>query len=299
MPEEPSSLAADYLKSLSLERGLSRNTVAAYASDLGQWLAFLAKASRAPLAATADDVSDFLWELKTKKGLSPASLFRKTETLRSFYAFQAAEGRVAQSPLAVMRSPKLPGRLPECLSEAEVESLFRVLSSDDFAACRTRAMLELLYATGMRVTELVTLKGEYVNLADGWVRVLGKGSKERLVPVHDRAKRALSCYLAMRAGRFSGKATAAELFVGRTGAKLSRVQFWRDLSALGRKAGIKTPLHPHLLRHSFATHMLAHGADLRAVQELLGHASLATTQIYTHVERSGLKRAHEKSHPRG
>jgi integrase/recombinase XerD len=277
---------------------LSRNTVAGYASDLRQWLAFLAKAGRDPLAASQDDVSDFLWKLKTK-GLSAASLFRKTESLRSFYAFQAAEGRVAASPLAVMRSPKLPERLPECLSEAEVESLFRVPVSDDFASARTRAMLELLYATGMRVTELVSLKGEYLNLQDGWVRVLGKGAKERLVPVHDRARKTLSSYLALREKRFAGKSPAAEIFVGRTGRKLSRVQFWRDLSALGRKAGIKAPLHPHALRHSFATHLLAHGADLRAVQELLGHSSLSTTQIYTHVERSALKKAHEKAHPRG
>ncbi|MBI5884279.1 MAG: tyrosine recombinase [Elusimicrobia bacterium] len=299
MPEERSSLVADYLKSLSLERGLSRNTVAGYASDLRQWLAFLSKAGRDPLAASEDDVADFLWGLKSKGGLAPASLFRKTESLRSFYSFLAAEGRVAVSPLATMRSPKLPERLPGCLSESEVEALFRVPAADDFASCRTRAMLELLYATGMRVTELVSLKGEYLNLQDGWVRVLGKGSKERLVPVHDRARKTLSSYMVLRQRRFAGKSTAAELFVGRTGRKLSRVQFWRDLAALGRKAGLKAPLHPHLLRHSFATHLLAHGADLRAVQELLGHSSLSTTQIYTHVERSGLKKAHEKSHPRG
>jgi integrase/recombinase XerD len=164
---------------------------------------------------------------------------------------------------------------------------------------RTKAMLELLYAAGLRVSELVGLRSEYLNLKDGWVRVLGKGSKERLVPIHDRARQALAGYLALRERRFSGRATSAEVFVGRTGRKLSRVQFWRDLRALGRKAGLKIELHPHLLRHSFATHLLTGGADLRAVQELLGHSSLATTQIYTHLAPAGLKAAHEKAHPRG
>ncbi|MBI4678597.1 MAG: site-specific tyrosine recombinase XerD [Elusimicrobia bacterium] len=298
MQDERSSLLEEYLKSLSLERGLSRNTVAAYSCDLKAWLAFLAKSGREPLAAVQEDASDFLWKLKSK-GLSASSLSRKVGALRSFYAFQAAEGRIPASPLATFRSPRLQERLPQALSESEVEALFRVHPGEDFASRRTRAMLELLYATGMRVTELVSLKGEYLNLQDGWVRVLGKGSKERLVPVHDRAKRALAAYLALRQRKVAAKATDAELFIGRTGRKLSRVQFWRDLAALGRKAGVRTRLHPHLLRHSFATHLLAHGADLRAVQELLGHSSLSTTQIYTHVERSGMKKAHEDAHPRG
>jgi integrase/recombinase XerD len=159
-------------------------------------------------------------------------------------------------------------------------------------------MLELLYATGMRVTELVSLKPEALNLQDGWARVYGKGAKERLVPVHPRALSLLKQYLVLRRKRFDDNC-APELFVGRGGHKLSRVQFWRDLRALGRAAGLKTELHPHILRHSFATHLLRNGADLRSVQEMLGHASLSTTQIYTHLDTSALKEAHEKHHPRG
>ncbi|MBI5211522.1 MAG: site-specific tyrosine recombinase XerD [Elusimicrobia bacterium] len=298
MPDQRGGLPEEYLKHLALERGLARNTVSSYASDLKQWLGYLERGGVDPLAATRDHVADYLWKLKSD-GLSAASMFRKTEALKSFYAFLAAEGRVGASPLATFRSPKLQERLPKCLSEEEVASLFRAPTRDTFESSRTRAMLELLYATGMRASEVVALKAEYVNLDDGWIRVLGKGAKERLVPIHERAKAALRAYLGLRQRRFSGRATDAEIFIGRRGRRLSRVQFWRDLKALGRRAQIKVPLHPHLLRHSFASHLLSHGADLRCVQEMLGHSSLATTQIYTHLEKAGLKKAHEKSHPRG
>ena len=158
-------------------------------------------------------------------------------------------------------------------------------------------MLEVLYATGMRVSELLSLKVDAVNLEDNWVRVLGKGSKERLIPLHAGAVALLRRYLVLRSARFQAR-SAPEIFLNRSGRRLSRVQFWRDLRALGRKAGLKTPLHPHLLRHTFATHLLEGGADLRAVQEMLGHASLSTTQIYTHLQGSGLKAAHRRHHPR-
>jgi integrase/recombinase XerD len=159
-------------------------------------------------------------------------------------------------------------------------------------------MLEVLYATGMRVSELLALKADALNLQDGWVRVFGKGSKERLIPLHDRAVSLLRQYLALLQAKFKDGASS-ELFLSRSGRKLSRAQFWRDLKALGRLAGVSQRLHPHLLRHTFATHLLEGGADLRSVQELLGHASLATTQIYTHLERSQLKSAHRRFHPRG
>ncbi|UPT76165.1 MAG: tyrosine-type recombinase/integrase [Elusimicrobiota bacterium] len=162
---------------------------------------------------------------------------------------------------------------------------------------RDRAMLELLYASGLRISELVGVKPEGLNLQDGFVRVIGKRNKERLVPVHARALSALKIYLSERERRF--KAPDAELFLGRGGKKMSRVQFWRRLQELGKRAGIKSHLHPHLLRHTFATHLLQGGADLRAVQEMLGHADLSTTQIYTHLDVSALKAAHSKHHPRG
>jgi integrase/recombinase XerD len=159
-------------------------------------------------------------------------------------------------------------------------------------------MLELLYACGMRVSELVGLRSEMINLQDGWVRVLGKGSKERLIPIHKRAAGLLGRYLLVRNRRFPER-PEPEAFVGRSGKRLSRIQFWRDLAALAKAAGLRRAVHPHLLRHTFATHLLQGGADLRSVQELLGHASLATTQIYTHLDPSELQKAHDKFHPRG
>lgn len=288
-------LLEEYRKYLSLEKGLAGNTCEAYCSDLKQFLLYLGK--RDPLTADHESLSDYVWHLKSEAGLSPASLFRKIEALKSFYAFQAAERRVDESPAEAFRSPRLPKRLPRYLTKEEMEKLFRAPIKGKFEAARARTMLELLYATGMRVSELVGLKTDAVNLQDGWVRVLGKGSKERLIPLHAAAVRLLKQYLELRRDKF--EECAPELFLNRAGKRLSRVQFWRDLKALGKAAGVKTPLHPHLLRHTFATHLLQGGADLRAVQELLGHASLATTQIYTHLETSGIKSAHQKFHPRG
>lgn len=179
-----------------------------------------------------------------------------------------------------------------------MDKLFSVPVDGTFESARSRTMLEVLYASGMRVSELLFLKVDALNLDDGWVRVFGKGSKERLIPIHQRAVSVLRQYLSLRRAKFQDKA-GAELFVNRSGRKLSRAQFWRDLRALGKRAGLSQDLHPHLLRHTFATHLLQGGADLRSVQEMLGHASLATTQIYTHLERSALKGAHRKFHPRG
>lgn len=218
--------------------------------------------------------------------------------MRSFYVFQAAEGRIKLNPAEKFSSPTRARRLPDSLSEGEVSRLLGQLAPRRFSAARTLAMLELLYATGMRVTELVSLRMDNVHLDDGWIRVLGKGSKERMIPIHAVAKKALERYLALRRGQFLGKRTDAEIFVNSRGGKLSRVQFWRDLNGLGARAGLKRKLHPHLIRHTFATHLLKRGADLRALQEMLGHSSLATTQIYTHLDSAGLKRSHRDSHPR-
>ena len=248
--------------------------------------------------ATAEDLSDYLWVLKAERKLEAVSSFRKMEAIKSFYAFQTAEGRLTESPAQALRSPRLPARLPKFLTREDMDRLFSVPLDGSFEAARARTMLEVLYATGMRVSELLSLKLDAVNLADGWVRVFGKGSKERLIPVHDRAVGILKQYLAVRRGKFKDQASA-QIFVSRAGKPLSRAQFWRDLRGLGRRAGVAQPLHPHLLRHTFATHLLQGGADLRSVQELLGHASLATTQIYTHLEKSALKGSHRKFHPRG
>jgi len=220
------------------------------------------------------------------------------EAIKSFYSFQAGEGRIKDNPAQSLRSPRLPSRLPKFLTREEMDRLFSTPVDGSYESARTRTMLEVLYATGMRVSELLSLKPDAVNVEDGWVRVFGKGSKERLIPIHDRAVSIFKQYLSLRREKFKDD-NAPELFLNRMGRPLSRAQFWRDLRDLGRRAGISQALHPHLLRHTFATHLLQGGADLRSVQEMLGHSSLATTQIYTHLEKSALKGAHRKFHPRG
>lgn len=281
-----------------MERGLARNTTQAYLSDLTQFLEHLGRRGLDPLKASRQDLEDYLWELKSGKDLEASTLFRKIEALRSFYFFQAAERRVGSNPAAELRSPRRPARLPQFLTGAEVARLLAAPAGAAYEAVRARAMLELLYATGMRVSELLALKAEYVNLQDGWVRVLGKGSKERLIPVHEKALAQLKAFLLVRQRRFPSAAESA-VFLNRRGRPLSRVQFWRDLQALGKRAGLEGRVHPHILRHTFATHLLQGGADLRSVQEMLGHSSLSTTQIYTHLEKSGLKESHRRHHPRG
>lgn len=289
-------LLEEFTRYLSLERGLSPRTVSAYASDVGGFLAWAAQRKIDPRRAVKNALDDFLWDEKGR-GLKATSLFRKVEALKSFFAYQAIEGRLPENPAENLKGPRTPKRLPKYLSKADALRLLAAPDGTSYEDVRARAVLELLYAAGLRVTELLTLKPESVNLQEGWVRVLGKGAKERLVPVHPRALAALKAYLVEREKRF--KAPEPELFLGRSGGKLSRQQFWRALRELGRRAGLKTAVHPHLLRHTFATHLLEGGADLRSVQEMLGHADLSTTQIYTHLDSAALKSAHAKHHPRG
>jgi integrase/recombinase XerD len=286
----------DFARYLSLERGHSPRTVAAYRSDLSSFAAWAKTKGLEPRRASKNDLDDFLWS-ERERGLSPASLFRKAEALKAYFVFEAVEGKVAESPAETLKTPRLPARLPKYLTREEAVRLLAAPSGDSYEDLRERAMLELLYASGLRVSELLSLTPEALNLADGWARVKGKGSKERLVPVHARALAALKVYLADRERRF--KSPAPELFLGRSGRRLSRVQFWRRLRDLGARAGLKARLHPHLIRHTFATHLLQGGADLRSVQEMLGHADLATTQIYTHLDAAAMKAAHAKHHPRG
>jgi integrase/recombinase XerD len=289
-------LLEEFTRYLSLERGLSPRTVSAYASDVGAFLSWAAERKIEPCSAGKNILDDFLWDEK-QRGLSAASLFRKVEALKSFFTYQAIEGRLPESPAENLKGPRTPKRLPKFLTKPDAARLLAAPNGSSYEDVRERAMLEVLYAAGLRVSELLTLKPESVNLQEGWVRVLGKGAKERLVPVHPRAVSALKVYLAVREQRFPSP--SPELFLGRSGRTLSRVQFWRVLRALGVRAGLKTPIHPHLLRHTFATHMLEGGADLRSVQEMLGHADLSTTQIYTHLDAAALKSAHHKHHPRG
>lgn len=296
MSKDAAARLEEYAQYLSLERGLSPRTVSAYRSDITAYYAWAAEKKLAPAKAGRSDLDDFLWNQR-ERGLKPASLFRKVESLKSYFGFEMLESGLAESPAETLRTPRIPARLPKYLTKDEAARLLAAPNTTEYEDLRDRAMLELLYASGLRVSELVSMKTEAANLQDGWVRVTGKGNKERMVPVHPRALAAVRVYLAERERRF--KNPAPELFLGRTGRKLSRIQFWRRLKELGVRAGIKQKLHPHLLRHTFATHLLQGGADLRSVQEMLGHADLATTQIYTHLDASALKAAHSKHHPRG
>ncbi|MFH1618936.1 MAG: tyrosine recombinase [bacterium] len=288
--------AAAFYRHLSLERGLSRNTCAAYAGDINRFLKDCDLRKTDPAGADSGFLEEYFWRLRSSARLKPSSVFRKMEAIKAFYRFMLIEGKVSEDPTCTFSSPRQPERVPRFMSGDDVTKLLSYPGGNTFAGIRTITAVELLYATGMRISELLELRPESVNPAQGWVRVYGKGGKERMIPLHARAARSLELYQKIRGERFGGRAADDELFVNRSGRKLSRVQIWKDIRALGDKAGLGKGLHPHLFRHTFASHLLRGGSDLRSLQEMLGHSSLNTTQIYTHVEKSDLKAAHRKYH---
>jgi integrase/recombinase XerD len=276
-----------FCDALWLEDGLSSNTIAAYRSDLEQFLAFLKP--RDPLAAGEEELFAFL---AARRGRS-SSAARRVSTLRRFYQYCLRERHIGADPTLKLDPPKRTPRFPKSLSEAQVEALLGAPDVEAPLGLRDRAMLEALYATGLRVSELVTLKTSQVNLEAGVVRVMGKGSKERLVPLGEEAVDWISRYLKQRNG------DADALFLTQRGAGMTRQAFWHLIRRYGARAIPGKKLSPHMLRHAFATHLINHGADLRVVQLLLGHADISTTQIYTHVARERLKALHARHHPRG
>jgi integrase/recombinase XerD len=280
-----------------MERGLARNTCLAYTGDTEAFLAYCEARKTSPALAEAAFIEAYLWSLKKDRGLGPASIFRKMEALRAFYRYLRLEGKADKDPTANFRAPRLPRKVPRFLDRRDMEKLLVYPAGEAFAKVRAAAAIELLYASGIRVSELLGLRLESVNFQQGWLRVFGKGSKERMVPVNAAALARLREYLAVRQLKFGGRAPADELFLNRSGKKLSRVQMWKDMVVFGREAGVEIKPHPHLFRHTFASHLVQGGADLRSVQEMLGHASLNTTQIYAHVDKGDVKRAHEKYHP--
>lgn len=286
-----------FLSFLLVEKGLSRNTVEAYSRDVGRYLNFLEQEKRGPDRARPIDVASFVAREK-EAGLSPRSRARSLSALRMFHRFLLTEGYAESDPTAIIEAPKALVRLPEVLSSREVELLLAAPRGTEAIDVRDRAMLELLYATGLRVSELVALKLREVNLTAGYLMTRGKGGKERLVPLGESAGRAVTEYLGDARVRLA-KGESAFLFLSRLGAPMSRQAFWNIVKKRARGAGIAKEISPHTLRHSFATHLLENGADLRSVQMMLGHADLSTTQIYTHVTRERLKRLHEEFHPRG
>ena len=287
------------LDALWAESGLSRQTLASYRRDLEGYARWRDGAGGGLVAADRPALLDYLaW--RTRDGYSPRSNARLLSALRAFFALALRRGMRSDDPTALLEPPKLPRPLPKALAETQIDALLAAPDIATPAGLRDRAMLELMYAAGLRVSELVDLPATALNLRQGVLRVTGKGGKERLVPLGEEAQHWLQRYLDQARPQLAGKRTLAPLFINASGEPPSRQQFWLLVKRHAAAAGIDPArISPHGLRHSFATHLLNHGVDLRALQMLLGHASLSTTQIYTLVAREQLKRLHAKHHPRG
>ena len=287
-----------FLDNLWAERGLSDNSLQSYRHDLLHLQKQLASRGKILDAATREDILAIL-AAEVQQGKSPRSVSRYLSAYRQFYRWLVREGTISTDPVALIESPKTGRGLPKALSEEEVELLLAAPDTDALLGMRDKAMLELMYATGLRVSELVGLELSNLNLNQGVIRVIGKGQKERLVPIGDEAYESLKRYLSSgRPGLLKGVQTE-EVFVTTRKSGMTRQAFWYMVRRYAAQCEISKNLSPHMLRHSFATHLLNHGADLRVVQLLLGHSDLSTTQIYTHIAREGLKRMHEAHHPRG
>ncbi len=292
---------AEFLAHLAVEKGASPHTVDAYRRDLAAYLVTLqARGVREPASVTREDVTAHVASLR-RRGLAPSSVERKVSAIKSFHRFLVREGITENHPTARLPLPAVPERLPDVVSIEDVARLLAQPFPDGPAGLRDRAVLETLYGCGLRVSELVGLDLAAVDLSAGFVRVLGKGGKERVVPVSGVGARALESYLSagrphLRPKASVGAVDSQAVFVNTRGGRISRQSIYAGVRKYGRRVGLE--LHPHTLRHSFATHLLEGGADLRAVQEMLGHADLATTQIYTHVDRRHLREEYLSTHPR-
>jgi len=292
-----SMVSEQFLDSVWLESGLSGNTLNAYRTDLAAFEAWLGKKSLALEAASRAEVLGYL-AANVRQGLSPRSSARRLSTLRRFYRYLLREGLIQDDPTSDVRSPSLGRPLPKAVTEASVEKLLAAPPNTTLGV-RDRAMLETMYASGLRVSELVALALNELDLTTGLVRVTGKGGKERIVPLGDEATSRLGEYLQTARPSLLGEHKSGAVFLTRRGQPMTRQAFWQLIKRYSALAGIDSSLSPHSLRHAFATHLLNHGADLRSVQMLLGHADLSTTQIYTHVARARLQSLHSSHHPRG
>jgi len=287
-----------FLLHLAAERRLSPHTVEAYGHDLQMLAGFAAGRSRTPSGLARSDVEAFIRQLMAE-GRAPRSVARVVATVRAFYRYLVVGGHLADSPAADVRAPRGIRALPKFLTADEVEALLAAPDVTNPRGLRDRAMIELLYATGLRVSELVSLKPADVNLQEGFLTTVGKGRKERLVPIGDEAATWVRRYLQEARPTLVGRRTSSRLFVNaRGGTALTRIGFWKVLRAYGAGLGLARRLSPHVLRHSFATHLLERGADLRAIQLMLGHADLSTTQIYTHILDARLRTLYDRYHPR-
>jgi integrase/recombinase XerD len=299
----PAREAADpalqrFLDAVWLERGLSANTLAAYRADLTALARWLEERNSGLLKATRAELLGFIAG-RVEGGSRPRSTARQLSSFRRFFRFMLREGLVTLDPTSQIAMPKIGRSLPKSLTEAEVESLLEAPVVSEPLGHRDRTMLEVLYATGLRVSELVSLKHNQVNVNQGVMRVIGKGNRERLIPLGDEAVKWLQQFMQGPRVEILLERQTDYLFPTRRGDRMTRQAFWHIIKRYSKKAGVEKELSPHTLRHAFATHLLNHGADLRVVQMLLGHSDLSTTQIYTHVARERLKELHGEHHPRG
>jgi len=293
-------LLDEFCDNLWLEDGLSRNTLDSYRRDLRKFSEWLEKNSNTAIVqATHGDIQGYLAQLVSKQRAKPSSTGRNISSLKRLYRYLLRQGKIETDPTLQIDTPKLPRNLPKGLTEVDVEKLLDAPDVQTPLGLRDRTMLEVLYASGLRVSELVTLLVTQVSMDMGVVRVMGKGSKERLVPLGEEALDWLRRYLANGRGELLGKQITDALFVTSRGEGMTRQMFWYLIKKHAKHGGLDKPLSPHTLRHAFATHLLNHGADLRVVQMLLGHSDISTTQIYTHVARERLKLLHAQHHPRG
>jgi integrase/recombinase XerD len=292
----------EFLEYLEVEKGYSTNTLAAYHNDLGQFLVFLQQLppEQRPETwrdVTRDHIISYILEMKEREYAS-STIARKVAAVKSFFKFLEDTGQVPTSPARDLETPRAEKHLPATISAEEVDRLLAAPSDATPAGLRDRAMLELLYATGLRVSELVSLNIEDVNLDEGTVRCMGKGKKERVLPIYDRARAALWRYLEKGRPQLLTSEDERALFLNRRGTRLTRQGLWLIIKRYVEQVGITENVTPHTLRHSFATHMLRGGADLRAVQQMLGHANISTTQIYTQVTNERMREVYDESHPR-
>ncbi len=291
-------LVEEFLNYLSAERGLSANTISSYRGDLNKYIQYLEKQKIVSLSASKrSHVTNFMHYLKDK-GLASNSIARALVAIKVFYRFLVNEKYLQDDVTAVLNLPKLWKKLPEVLNAQEVENLLRSPNLRTNLGIRDKAVLELMYGTGMRVSEIASLKLNDLNLEMGFVKCIGKGQKERIIPLGSYAARAVVRYVNRARPKLFKQRDEPGLFLSRLGRRISRQSFWKTIKFYKKKSKIKKEITPHTLRHSFATHLLERGADLRTVQEMLGHSDISTTQIYTHINKERLKQIHRKFHPR-
>jgi len=288
----------EFMNYLSVERGLAKNTLLAYRRDLDKYIDYLSQKSiKTAAQVNREHVSGFMYDLK-KHDMSPTTICRNLAAVKMFHRFLVRENLAKEDPTTLVDTPKLWMRIPSVLTQAEVESMILAASGKKIQQVRDKAILEIFYASGLRVSELSDLKTASINYEVGFVRAVGKGSKERIIPLGMKAREAVQKYLLHSRPRLLKNQTNDVLFLSRLGKKISRQSIWSVIKYYARKANIKKTIKPHTLRHTFATHLLEHGADLRSVQEMLGHSDISTTQIYTHVDKERLKSVHKQFHPR-